>query len=407
MPTKLLKYTSNQALLRLITNADTTHRMELTKLFYPKSNAALAPVEIVEEISKAGGHKLVNLLRGHGVSYSTILQDVAKKLKIITLLDKNQELSEDQVTALESQVVNNILQKVYLTLDDKQKKEWDKNIQSILSQYQDNSLKKAAGVGGLIALGNLGGFATYTFLTSSMSALSLGTLSFGAYTTATTILSVVLGPIGIGVISSYAAYAYGKPNYEKLIKFVFRVFALRNTFLPNIKSEPILISPKTEEASIENDQEESVDSVQQILLVLKAIYMGRGIREKKVHIQRTLEMIDDAIEHFKGKDDQQSELRWIFYILLKSEILKGSAENLELRKTAKSISETGTTGLFALFMKFEGCMENIEYSQIKKWQEYDLPKEFGISLCHLTDKQKYFLFQMSLKTLIEKHTLNK
>ena len=109
-----------------------------------------------------------------------------------------------------------------------ERSEFDNQLNEVAKKFGADSTKKlAGGIAGLMALGNLGGFATYTLLTTTMSAISMGTLGFGAYTMATKALSVVLGPIGWAGLGVAAVYAYGKPKYQKLIPIVVTIFSIR------------------------------------------------------------------------------------------------------------------------------------------------------------------------------------
>jgi hypothetical protein len=70
----------------------------------------------------------------------------------------------------------------------------------------------------LLALGNAGGFATYTLMSTVLSTVSLGTLSFGAYTFASSALSVVLGPIGWVGLGLYGIHKLGAPDKAQVVR---------------------------------------------------------------------------------------------------------------------------------------------------------------------------------------------
>lgn len=75
--------------------------------------------------------------------------------------------------------------------------------------------------------GNLGGFATYTLVSSVLSTLSLGTLGFGAYTAASSAVSVILGPVGWVALGTAGVYALGKPELKKTIPLVAMIGMVR------------------------------------------------------------------------------------------------------------------------------------------------------------------------------------
>ena len=104
---------------------------------------------------------------------------------------------------------------------------FDKQINNIAQEFDSNATKNLVGATGLMVLGNLGGFATYTFLTTAMSTIAMGTLGFGAYTAATSLLSIMLGPVGWAGLGAAAILTMGKPDYQKLIPIVAIVGAIR------------------------------------------------------------------------------------------------------------------------------------------------------------------------------------
>ena len=78
-----------------------------------------------------------------------------------------------------------------------------------------------------MVVGNLGGFATYTLMSSVLSTISLGTLGFGAYTAVSSALSVILGPVGWVALGTAGVYALGKPELKKTIPLVAMIGMVR------------------------------------------------------------------------------------------------------------------------------------------------------------------------------------
>jgi hypothetical protein len=81
-----------------------------------------------------------------------------------------------------------------------------------------NGLSNVGKGAALLALGNLGGFATYTVMSTVLSAVSLGTLSFGTYALASSVLSVLLGPVGWLALGAYAAQKLGSPDEVRVVR---------------------------------------------------------------------------------------------------------------------------------------------------------------------------------------------
>ena len=72
----------------------------------------------------------------------------------------------------------------------------------------------------LLVMGKLGGFATNTLMSTVMSAVSMGTLGFGACTAASSILNVVLGPVGIVGSGAVALYQVARPNARRSLQAI-------------------------------------------------------------------------------------------------------------------------------------------------------------------------------------------
>lgn len=112
-------------------------------------------------------------------------------------------------------------------MSEKEKLSFDEQMNKVAKECSSNATQNLTGAAGFIVLGNLGGFATYTFLTTAMSTITLGTLGFGAYTTATSLLSFLLGPPGWTALGIATVFTVGKPDYQKLIPIVAIVGAIR------------------------------------------------------------------------------------------------------------------------------------------------------------------------------------
>ena len=236
------KYLSNGVLRELLFHATDDEMLSLTKLLDKNQSVTYSHEKLQEEICLYGGHSVANFFRRQGTSYLDILDDIVKKLEIKNLTTyygaQGEELSlcyVDEVSLIklpkekaikkgieyakeaEEKIILKLLEQTYEKMTPSERLEFDNQVNEVAKQFGSDPTKKLAGTAGLIVLGNLGGFATYTLLTTTMSAISMGTLSFGAYTTATSALSVALGPVGWAGLGVAAIYAYGKPKYQKLI----------------------------------------------------------------------------------------------------------------------------------------------------------------------------------------------
>jgi len=256
------KFISNGELRTLLEKATDDERLALTRLLNPKKDKAYDAKKLQKKICLEGGNDGVNYVRGQGTGYLDIIDDVLDKLDIdgfpsydevssydeitspladindyIPFIDidsplkykkkKARKLGIDYAEKAENAIILALLEKAYENMSEEEKKSFDIQVSKVASTISSDTTRNIAGATGLMVLANMGGFATYTFLTTSMSALTFGSLGFGAYTTATSMLSVILGPVGWVGLGTYAVYAYGAPDYQKLISIVATIGTIR------------------------------------------------------------------------------------------------------------------------------------------------------------------------------------
>ena len=261
-------YISNELLKRCLDTAIMDEKKILTKILNLKGRN-YTNESLVVEISKLGSNNPVyDLFRGEGTSYIDILIDMCEKLKIddvpsyyfeVNSFDKKDSLTiseeeafkknNDLISQLENKILTNLLQNYYNNLEESKKLAFDERLATIFSDNKQ-SLKILSGSAGILALGNLGGFATYTFLTSALSTLSFGTLGFGAYLSATYITSLLLGPIGWTALAGMAIFNMLGPSdsdNEKLLKSIIQIITIKQ----RLYFDQILISIENEINSIE------------------------------------------------------------------------------------------------------------------------------------------------------------
>lgn len=240
-------YISNSVLIDVLREATDQELISLSSIIEEREvKKPLAISNLRKEISTIGGHTLVNICRGDGTGYLDILDDIAKELKIkdipsydtevkyfddVNLLrypkDESKELGIKYAEEVEEKIIVKILEMAYKDMSDEDKKTFDDQINKVAQEFNSNATQNLSGIAGLMALGNLGGFATYTFLTTSLSTLSIGTLGFATYTGATSLLSVMLGPIGWAGLGAIAILTFGQANTQKSIPIVATIGAIR------------------------------------------------------------------------------------------------------------------------------------------------------------------------------------
>jgi uncharacterized protein YaaW (UPF0174 family) len=257
MPTK---FVSNSILLDLLESSTPHERMALTQVVDPIATRPLEVIPLKEAVCEAGGHGVINWIRGQGTGYIDILDDVAQALEVKGIpsyrstpvlngltIDRLEEMvlvksavKEKKVTIdqcieysrryaldTENKVLIKLLEKAYEGFNPQQRREFDAKVAEVARKFGSSSGSGLAGTAGLMVIGNLGGFATYTLMSTVLSTVTFGALGFGAYTAASSLLSVVLGPVGWIAMGGAAIHALGKPELKKTIPIVANVAMIR------------------------------------------------------------------------------------------------------------------------------------------------------------------------------------
>jgi len=219
------------------------------KRLYTKDKATLLGLEYAENIEKIIIVELIKksyeLMVKQKKDYEMALVKLQKETNL-TKLDIDQKLNqwveddieeeleeelEGQIKKLEDKVeVNsNNEEKLKKDIEEIAKRidDFDNTINEVIKEFNSDNFGKLTGTAGIMVLANLGGFATYTFLTSMMSAISMGTLGFGAYTAATSLLSIMIGPVGWAGLGLFTIFSLGKPQMSTLISLVAIIGAIR------------------------------------------------------------------------------------------------------------------------------------------------------------------------------------
>lgn len=164
------------------------------------------------------------------------------------------------------------------------------------------------------------------------------------------------------------------------------------------------------------------------LLVLKAFYMGRAIATRPRGKSDAIRMIDTAISQLQNSNDSRSQVRLLFYLLLKSEALRGDLDIVALRKHAKTIAERIGGHTYQYFMALEEATQTrkkiygVELGIIAdkgiqtgedRMLDSDLSSQeprndlacraLGVDRTELSTKELHFLHKISLKALLDQH----
>ena len=159
-------------------------------------------------------------------TYSDMLDLTGKRFKL-----KRDNRSDRE---FEKHVVQVAFEKMVDAMDEKDRKLLEHEISKYAEKHLGTkNLDIALSSSGLIAA-NLGGFATYTMASSLLAGVgsTIGaTLPFAAYTTLSSTLSVVMGPIGIGALGLWGLHKISSPNTKVTILVVLSAAAIRERLI--------------------------------------------------------------------------------------------------------------------------------------------------------------------------------
>lgn len=241
------RHLSNFVLIELLRRASHEELDGLRKTL-GVSEPLRTPEELQVAICECGGHSVANWLRVGGTAYIDMVDDVVQLLKIPGLpeytghLDRIDDIffiksrgadaakcareGHDYTCLAERKIVLELVGASYDGLSPEKKREFDEQVREVAAKH-GKDLRGVAGAAGVMAVGELGGFATFTMASSVLKVVSLGLLPFGAYTAVSSILGVVLGPVGWTAMGLTAIYRFGKPNMQKVVSLVAQIGAIR------------------------------------------------------------------------------------------------------------------------------------------------------------------------------------
>ena len=179
---------------------------------YPNCMVELVPA-IVEELQRFGGNTAANILRGHGVRYREILEDVCKQLKVNYNKSNSTELIETY-----------LLQKFLIMSIDKMSEEDVHHLSSMLSK---ETLKNQIG---LLKAGSPLFLRLTTMLIANL-AKKYGLKQAGAMAArfaGSRVFAVLSGPVGWVLTGLWTAFDIAGPAYRVTIPCVLTIAYLRN-----------------------------------------------------------------------------------------------------------------------------------------------------------------------------------
>lgn len=181
--------------------------------------------DIAGELQHYGGNTIANTLRGHGVEYEEILDDVLKALKI-----DNDDLYtvEDKENALLQNVFSNMIENMSI----EQKKELAKELDLKTLDFSKGAMLMAAQ--GLIRFGGLGLVRLAGVIAGYVSKVALGKVAVAG---AGRVLGILAGPIGWGITGAWTLLDIASPAMRVTIPATVMVSCLRKIVEEREKNE--------------------------------------------------------------------------------------------------------------------------------------------------------------------------
>lgn len=160
-------------------------------------------------------------------TYSDILVSICKKLDVRARKD-------EPAWVLEGKICQAVMRAVWERMTPQQRAAFDQEVARAAEQFgSGREWMKAGGAVGALLAAEASGFGIYLLATSGLAAvagLAGITLPFAAYTSLTTAMGVVLGPVGWVGTGLYAIWKVTGPNYPKLIRAVLYLAMLRQKY---------------------------------------------------------------------------------------------------------------------------------------------------------------------------------
>ncbi|MCU4436090.1 hypothetical protein KTH93_11485 [Acinetobacter bereziniae] len=164
---------------------------------------------------------------------------------------------------LEERILFELLEIKYSSLSEEKKREFDQAVQEIAIEKGLTSSKLSKGVGGLIVIGEMGGFTTYMLMSIFLSKIGMGVFGFGVFTGASTLLGVILGPVGWMASGSWILWEFASPRKNKMAKIVATVALIRL----RLQEEENAIRVRNEQLKNEQLKKEKLESEQRLLKI--------------------------------------------------------------------------------------------------------------------------------------------
>jgi uncharacterized protein YaaW (UPF0174 family) len=209
----------------LLIKASEEERQALADILEAKSSTVADITKALQwNASDKVAYHIINLFSAEGISYKEIIKKTLDKHKIQYKLYETEK-------ELEIRLAQHVMETVWNKMTDEQKAEMEEQLQKEAARFDKTGETIAGGsiVAAMVA-GNVSGFGVYLLASTSLGALTgwIGvTLPFAVYTGMSSVISVILGPVGWASLGLAAIWSVGSPNYQRLTQAILYISALR------------------------------------------------------------------------------------------------------------------------------------------------------------------------------------
>lgn len=182
--------------------------------------------EIVNQLSWNSQDFLESIycLFGNEPSYKEIVQQVARELGI-----KYREYESSN--EIEIKIAQKVMETVWEKMTPQQRQEMEEQLTATARQFgKSGEMLGSVSTFGALTAAQLSGFGVYLLASTTLGAVTglVGiTLPFVVYTTMSSAIAVIIGPVGWIGAGLFAVWNLTGPNYKKLIPAVLYICALR------------------------------------------------------------------------------------------------------------------------------------------------------------------------------------
>jgi uncharacterized protein YaaW (UPF0174 family) len=171
--------------------------------------------------------------------YREIIEHVAQHLRV-------PHYDKRSILDLEIEIAQKVLQMIWEKMTPEQRRKMEDELRKAAQKYdKTGSFASGASMFALLTAARLSGFGVYLLASTSLGALTstLGiTLPFAVYTTMSSAIAVIVGPVGWISAAVIALWSSGKSNKNRLTSAIVYICMLRSKGF--LTGSPFVPSPK-------------------------------------------------------------------------------------------------------------------------------------------------------------------